>query len=263
MGTRFQLQDTPLVIGRDEACDICLPEPSVSRRHATIQPDGATYCVRDLHSTNGTYVNDERVSIGWLRDGDYLHVGNCICRFLAGGNVEAHYHEELHRLTIIDALTDVYNRRYLLDFLERELAAAVRYRRPLALLLFDVDHFKQVNDSLGHLGGDFTLRELGACLKKVARGSDVLARYGGEEFALVMPDTDGVAALQAGERLRQAVAAHPFRYEGHSYPVTISVGVAVCQGGEGLTPCEIIARADRHLLRAKQLGRNRVEGWAA
>src|SRR5438552_8298891 len=122
-----------------------------------------------------------------LKDGDYLRVGNCICRFLAGGNVEAQYHEEIYRLTIIDALTEIPNKRFFLEFLDRELARTVRYHRPLSLILFDIDKFKVINDQLGHLAGDFTLREMASSLKAAIRKEELFARYGGEEFAVVLP----------------------------------------------------------------------------
>jgi diguanylate cyclase (GGDEF)-like protein len=260
MGSRFRLGDVPLVIGRDADCDICIRDESVSRRHASIHPDGDAYRIRDLQSTNGTFVNDVRVTVQKLKDGDYLHIGNCICRYLAGGNVETQYHEEIHRLTIIDALTDVYNRRYFQEYLSHELASSTRYRRCLALAIFDVDFFKQVNDRLGHLGGDYTLRELAGYVKKNVRATDIFARYGGEEFALVMPDTNRGQAVRCVERLRQLVADHPFRFNEHVYPVTVSAGVGAFAGEDWMTTRELISEADAKLLLAKQNGRNRVEG---
>src|SRR5207247_11150600 len=129
----------------------CITDHSGSRRHARIELRADGFYAVDLESTNGTFVNDVPGAAGRLKDGDYLRAGNCIYRFLAGGNVEAEYHEEIYRLTIIDALTEIHNKRYLLEFLERELARTTRYRRPLALILFDLDLFKKVNDEFGHL----------------------------------------------------------------------------------------------------------------
>jgi diguanylate cyclase (GGDEF)-like protein len=259
MGSRYPLGDSPMMIGRDDACDIRLGDESVSRRHASIEPEGVDYGIADMQSTNGTFVNGLRIVRQRLRDGDYLHIGNCICRFLAGGNVEAQYHEEIHRLTIIDALTDIYNRRYLLEFLGHELASSARYRRPLALVLFDADRFKTINDRLGHLGGDFTLREIASLVRRIIRKEDVLARYGGEEFALVMPDCAQEEALQCAERIRQLIATHLFRYENRTFQVTISAGVVAIPGDDWLTTSEIIRLADMNLHQAKQRGRNRVE----
>jgi diguanylate cyclase (GGDEF)-like protein len=258
MGTRYPLADTPMVLGRGNDCDIRINDHSVSRRHARIQPGADGYYAVDLQSTNGTFVNDVPASICKLKDGDYLRVGNCIYRFLAGGNVEAEYHEEIYRLTIIDALTDIHNKRYLLEFLDRELSRSARYTRPLALILFDIDRFKAINDELGHLGGDFTLRELSAIVKGSIRKEELFARYGGEEFAVVLPETTRDGAVQAAERIRSLVEKHSFQYEGKAYPVTVSVGLATTTGDNTLTPSEIIRQADEKLYQAKNEGRNRV-----
>jgi two-component system cell cycle response regulator len=258
MGTRYALADTPMVLGRGNDCDIRITDHSVSRRHARIQPGADGYYAVDLQSTNGTFVNDVPASICKLKDGDYLRVGNCIYRFLAGGNVEAEYHEEIYRLTIIDALTDIHNKRYLLEFLDRELSRSARYQRPLALIMFDLDRFKAVNEELGHLGGDFTLREMAACVKGSIRKEELYARYGGEEFVIVLPETGLDSALLVAERIRQLIERRPFQYEGKTYPITISVGVAATNGDSNLTPHELIRQADEKLFQAKNGGRNRV-----
>jgi diguanylate cyclase (GGDEF)-like protein len=258
MGTRYALTDSPMVLGRGNDCDIRINDHSVSRRHARIQPGADGYYAVDLQSTNGTFVNDVPASICKLKDGDYLRVGNCIYRFLAGGNVEAEYHEEIYRLTIIDALTDIHNKRYLLEFLDRELSRSGRYNRPLSLIMFDLDRFKGINDELGHLGGDFTLREVAGCVKGCIRKEELFARYGGEEFIIVLPETPHDAGLAVAERLRNLIERHVFQYEGKTYPVTISVGLAATNGDESLTPHDLIRQADEKLYEAKNNGRNRV-----
>ena len=208
MGMRHALSNRPLIVGRGEDVEIRVLDTSVSRRHARIEKIGDEYFVLDMQSTNGSYVNDRQSLPGDpipMRDGDYVRVGNCIFRYLASGNVEADYHEEIYRLTIVDALTQIANARNFNEFLEREVLRTVRHGRPLSLVLFDIDRFKTVNDQLGHLGGDFTLRELAACVKKVVRREDLFARYGGEEFALVLIETGQKEAVLAAERIRQLV----------------------------------------------------------
>ncbi len=258
MGTRYPLSDTPVVLGRGNDCDIRINDHSVSRRHARIQPGADGYYAVDLQSTNGTFVNDVPASICKLKDGDYLRVGNCIYRYLAGGNVEAEYHEEIYRLTIIDALTDIHNKRYLLEFLDREVSRSARYSRPLALILFDLDRFKTVNEDLGHLGGDFTLREVAACVKGSIRKEELFARYGGEEFMIVLPETNLEGAVNVAERLRVLIEQHRFQYEGKNYPVTLSLGVATTSGDPNMTPHELIRQVDDKLFQAKNDGRNCV-----
>jgi diguanylate cyclase (GGDEF)-like protein len=258
MGTRIALGENPLVLGRGNDCDIRINDHSVSRRHARIQPGADGYYAVDLQSTNGTFVNDVAASICKLKDGDYLRVGNCIYRFLAGGNVEAEYHEEIYRLTIIDALTETHNKRYLLEFLDRELSRSARYGRPLAVIMFDLDRFKTINDDLGHLGGDFTLREVAASVKTCVRKEELFARYGGEEFIIVLPETQLPGATVVAERIRSLIEQHSFQYEGKTYAVTVSLGVAATNGDRPLTPFELIGEADEKLFQAKREGRNRV-----
>lgn len=120
LGVRHSLTDQPLVIGRGDDCDIVINDNSVSRRHARIDPRRDGFNVVDLQSTNGTFVNDKAIERAGIEDGDYVRVGNCICRFLAGHNVETAYHEEIYKMTIIDGLTEVHNKRYLLEFLEQD-----------------------------------------------------------------------------------------------------------------------------------------------
>jgi two-component system cell cycle response regulator len=258
MGTRYTLTDKPLVLGRGSDCEIRINDHSVSRRHARIQPGADGYYAVDLQSTNGTYVNDVPASMYKLKDGDYLRVGNCIYRFLMGGNVETEYHEEIYRLTIIDALTDIHNKRYFLEFLDRELARSARYDRPLSLIMIDIDKFKALNEDLGHLGGDFTLRELAARIKGTIRKEELFARYGGEEFAFVLPETPRDGAVILADRLVRLVGQTPFQYEERSYTVTISAGVTTTTGEKTITPSDLIRRADEKLYQAKHEGRNRV-----
>jgi two-component system, cell cycle response regulator len=261
IGVRYLLNDKPVLLGRGEECEIRIQDHSVSRRHARIQPQPEGFVVIDLNSTNGTFINDKQIPEGQvLSDGDYLRIGNCIYRYLAGGNVEAEYHEEIYRLTIIDALTQIHNHRYLIDFLEREVLRSARHNRPLSVMMFDIDKFKSINDNLGHLGGDFALRELAGLVRKTVRREDLFARYGGEEFCVVLVETNAQQAGEAGERIRSLVEAHPFRFEDKLFNLTISVGIAELIPNCPATPHDLLRRADENLFSAKRSGRNRVVG---
>lgn len=259
MGARYVLKSDETLIGRTDECQIRNTDASVSRLHARIDASANGFSVIDLDSTNGTFVNNVPRRQTNLSDGDYLRIGNCIYRFLAGGNLEAEYHEEIYQLTVQDGLTGVHNRRYLTEFLDRELARAQRFDRPLALAMFDIDYFKNINDVHGHLAGDTVLRELASLLKAVVRKDELLARYGGEEFAIVLPETDRDAAMLACERLRWAVENHSFNCHSVRLPVSVSVGVAI-SSAETSTPDDLFRAADVKLYEAKRNGRNRVAG---
>jgi diguanylate cyclase (GGDEF)-like protein len=259
MGRRFTLDGDALLIGRGSDCDIVVDLDSVSRRHAKIERKKGNIAVSDLNSTNGTYVNEEQVEEQALDDGDQLKIGNAIFKFLSGGNVESSYHEAIYRTTIIDGLTEVYNKRYFLEFLDRELARCVRYHRPLSLVMFDLDHFKRINDTHGHLAGDYVLREMCRRLRGRIRKEELLARYGGEEFVAVLPEAGHEGALDFGEQIRKLVADEPFVFEDEVIPLTISVGVATIVG-ESIDAVKFIKMADENLYAAKRNGRNKVVG---
>ena len=259
MGCRYPLGEKNLALGRGEDCDIRLQDHSVSRRHARIEPTPDGYFVYDLQSTNGTFVNDKQLSNSWLlQDGDYLRVGNCIYRYLAGGNIEAEYHEEIYRLTIQDGLTRIHNQRYMTEFLDREVARSQRHARPLSVLMIDIDRFKTVNDTHGHLCGDFVLRELAELLKDTVRKEDLFARYGGEEFVLVLVETNRDGAVQVAERIRETVANHQFRFESTPLRLTVSIGVMTTVGSPDVCTTVLIKAADEKLYLAKRAGRNKV-----
>ena len=259
MGRRFTLDGDALLIGRGSDCDIVVDLDSVSRRHARIERREGVIVVCDLNSTNGTYVNEEPVDERPLCDGDQVKIGNAIFKFLSGGNVEAGYHEAIYRMNIIDGLTEVYNKRYFVDFLDREMARCVRYKRPLSLVMFDIDHFKKINDTHGHLAGDFVLREMCRRLRTRIRKEELLARYGGEEFVAVLPEAGHAGAMDFAEQIRHIVEREPFEFEAEVIPLTVSAGVATIVG-EPIDALKFIKMADENLYRAKYNGRNRVVG---
>ena len=178
MGKRFPLTTDEVVLGRGSDCDVQIDRDSVSRRHARVFREEGVWMAEDLESTNGTYVNDVPIRRSPLRDSDFLKVGAAIFKFLSGTGVEASYHEEIYRMTIIDGLTGAHNKRYFLEFLEREIARCSRYGRPLSLLIFDIDHFKKINDTHGHLTGDYVLKEMMRRLLGRIRKEELLARRG-------------------------------------------------------------------------------------
>jgi len=259
MGRRYPVQSEPVIIGRGDSCDIKLQDNSVSRTHAKVEPMKEGIFVVDSKSLNGTFVNDRPAKgAQLLQDGDYIRVGNAIFRFLTGGNIEAEYHEEIYRLTIMDGLTQIHNHRYLVDFLDREVARSVRHERPLAVLMLDIDRFKAVNDEHGHLCGDYVLREMSNRIRHAVRREDLFARYGGEEFALVLVETNPEQAHEVAERIRASIEAKPFWFESVAVPVTVSVGVASIKTQVETSAGALLKEADEKLYEAKRTGRNRV-----
>ena len=264
LGKKYVLEKgSETTVGRGEQTTIVLELDNVSRRHCTVfsKPDGCW--LRDDGSTNGTYLNNVEVrSESLLRSGDLIKVGGAIFKFLYGGelgSIEAQYHEEIYRLTIIDGLTQTYNKRYLVEFLDREMARCGRHGRPLSILLLDVDHFKKINDGFGHLAGDYVLRELAQQVKTRIRREECFARYGGEEFVLVLPETGHDNTVYLAEKLRKMVEAHRFSFEGKELKVTFSGGVADMQP-EHQNPLAFLNAADARLYQAKRAGRNRIAG---
>jgi len=259
LGRKYNVDRPSIVVGRSSKADIQIDQEAVSRNHCKLINTGKSIMLRDLGSTNGTYVNDELVDEYVLRDGDLIKIGRCIFKFLSGDNIENAYHEEIYRLTTIDGLTQIYNKRYFVETLEREIGRANRYRRELSLIMFDIDNFKKINDSFGHLAGDNALKQLASVIRSRIRREDILSRYGGDEFAIILPEIDNYNALQFAEKIRNLVAMAGFKFEDADIPVTISIGVASMQQ-ELQTVEEFIHIADKHMYAAKERGRNRVVG---
>lgn len=260
LGKKYVIEDPEITIGRDQKNFIVVDLDNVSRRHARVVNRDAKCFVSDLGSTNGTYLNDQEVvQETALRSGDLIKVGGSIFKFLYGGNVEALYYEEIYRMAIIDGLTQVYNKRYLLEFLEREMARCHRYARALSLVMFDIDHFKKINDQNGHLAGDAVLRELAGQVKSKVRKEECVGRYGGEEFAIILPESGPEKVRRFADKLLRMVSDHEFVFEGNRIPVTISIGVADMTA-EITEPLQFIKAADTQLYKAKHGGRNRVCG---
>lgn len=256
LGRKYNL-DSTMLVGRGSECDVVLAGDSVSRRHARFERTMEGVRVRDLDSTNGTFINDARIIETTLRHGDLIKVGSSIFKYLAAGNVERAYHEEIYLLTIMDGLTHVYNRRYLQEFLEREVARAKRHERPLSVVLFDLDRFKTVNDEFGHLVGDNVLREFADIVKRCVRREEVFGRYGGEEFCAVLPETQLEGAAALAERVRALVEQKNFHFAGLDVPVTVSAGVASLTSSIAGW-AELVEAADKKMYEAKTSGRNRV-----
>lgn len=163
--------------------------------------------------------------------------------------------EQLEQAVTTDGLTGTSNRTYFDTILGKEVSRANRHKRPLSLIMLDIDFFKRINDTYGHQAGDYVLKELVKVVQSQMRGSDILARYGGEEFVAVLPETSIEGAEKAAEKIRRAIAEHEFVFGDRKIPVTLSAGVSSYQVG---TADELVLRADMNLYGAKALGRDCV-----
>jgi diguanylate cyclase (GGDEF)-like protein len=259
IGRRIPLLNPQYIVGRDNEAGFVVSRSSVSRQHARLYVDDAgSWCVEDLNSTNGTFVNETRIKLQQLADSDQVRFGDAIYKFLAGSNIESAYHEAIHNMAIQDGMTGIHNKRYFTEFLDREIAVCSRHGHPLTLVMFDVDHFKKVNDTHGHLAGDAVLKELAARIRPRIRREDLFARYGGEEFVCVLPSTALPGGVVFAEHLRTIIAERPCVFENLSIPFTISVGVTTLHRETGVDPAALIKRADENLYVAKRGGRNKV-----
>lgn len=248
-----------LVIGRGADVEVRVIDDEISRRHARIAVLGKEVWVEDLASKNGTAVNGVSVRRQVLRDGDKIQVGlTTVFRFSFQDHLEESFQRQMFESALRDPLTRVFNRKYLLDRAQNELAYTVRHAAPLSLLIFDIDHFKVINDTHGHPAGDAVLVALARHVLRIIRTEDVFARYGGEEFAVLSRGIALPGAVKFAERLRHAVASYPFSHERKRIPVTISIGVTAAPAPGVERVSELVARADRALYEAKAQGRNRV-----
>ncbi|MCU1281813.1 MAG: diguanylate cyclase/phosphodiesterase [bacterium] len=257
-----------IIIGRDDEANLRLAEDEgVSRRHARVTPVADGALLADLGSQNGTFVDGDRVSERVLKEGMKIRIGQTtVLKFARYDAVEEAAQRQLLESALRDGLTRAFNRRYFVERLGAEIRFAERHAQPVALLLLDLDNFKQINDSHGHLIGDDVLRAVVGVLNDTLRAEDVLARYGGEEFAVLVRGVNKEGARVLGDRLRREVAEMGLTKEGgEKLAVTVSIGISIfpLENAADL-PSEqvgkrLIELADAALYRAKNAGRDRVE----
>ncbi|MBX3203648.1 MAG: diguanylate cyclase [Labilithrix sp.] len=259
VGEMHKIEGPEVVIGRAVSATVRLNDDGISRRHCRVLSIGGQVIIEDLGSANGTLVNGEMVQHHALKEGDKIRLGaTTTLKFTYQDKLDESFQQQMIDAALRDGLTRTYNKKFFQDRLETEFAYARRHKTMLSLVMFDVDYFKRVNDTYGHLAGDAVLVHLARITQATIRTEDVLARYGGEEFAVICR---GIALLNAGvlgERLRARVEQENFDYQGTRLPVTISVGVAALPEANVATPSELVRDADSALYEAKRSGRNRV-----
>jgi two-component system, cell cycle response regulator len=276
MASPIPLERDEVILGRALEADVRVNDARASRMHARIriehdaETDAARYRLTDLGSTNGTLLNGQPVADAFLQNGDKLTIGEHLIRFDLLDDLDREFQRQLYRLIAHDELTGLLTSKSFFSELRREAARAENEGRPFCVLMMDLDHFKRVNDTYGHLVGSQTLEEIGGLITRALRMGDVAARFGGEEFAAFLLDADCAQALVAAERVRTAIEEHAFAATRHgSSPeenrtlhLTISIGVAAYPD-DARDPIELIELADTALYHAKQSGRNRVSAFCS
>jgi two-component system cell cycle response regulator len=258
VGEMYALQGV-MTVGRGREAGIRIQGDGISRQHARLRVAADNVTFEDLGSTNGSFVNGERVSTCTLTDGDKVQLGSAtILKFTYQDDIDEDFQRQMFESASRDALTGLYNKRFFVERLHSEFAYSKRHEALLSLIIFDIDHFKRINDSHGHLAGDYVLATLASVVQPTVRSEDVLARYGGEEFALLSRSTDPPSAAVVAERLRVAIAGHRFVHDGKRMPVTVSVGLATMPDAAIQVADDLVSVADKALYEAKRSGRNRV-----
>jgi diguanylate cyclase (GGDEF)-like protein len=261
-GQSFRLEPGEHVLGRGWDTDLFLEDESVSRKHAAfiVTPE-CHYYVRDLGSTNGTKVNGTRISDQPRRIfvGDRIRLSGTVCvKLRVQDATEEQMQQALYSMAIHDPLTGAFNKRYLAERIDQEVAFAWRRGHPLSLIIFDLDHFKQVNDNYGHHVGDDVLREVARFVQGSLRLEDIFSRFGGEEFVILMRDAGSEEAAQVAERIRSGVEALTIQAENTQVKVTISIGISTTTDETCCSSMDLFSQADKRLYIAKKAGRNRV-----
>ena len=263
-GSIFNLPVGETVVGRNPDCPISLDFHGVSRRHFTLTVNDSEVIVTDLGSANGTYLNNQKLEKPTvLKRADVIKIGAIAMKFLPKGDPERLTYDKLHEEANTDGLTKCYNKTYFNNQNELEVKKCKVTGKPLSLIIFDLDHFKKLNDNYGHDAGDYVLKEMSRLIRENGiRQGDVFARYGGEEFCILLPNTNLKQAFEIAERLRKLVEKHEFIYDGKRLPVTASIGVADYRQGVN-TGTDLFKRADQSVYKSKEGGRNQVNFYKA
>jgi diguanylate cyclase (GGDEF)-like protein len=259
VGEMHKLDGEVTVLGRGAEASIRLIDDGISRSHARIRVEGDRVVVEDMGSRNGTFCNGEKTTFHELQDGDKLQLGRTtILKFSYHDHLEENFQKQMLDSALRDGLTQAYNKRYFVDRLDSEIQFARRHQVNLGLILMDLDHFKAINDTHGHLAGDRVLADFAAAMHRSIRHEDVFARYGGEEFAIITRTIDREDVHRFAERLRKQTAGLKIEFEGKSIPLTVSIGIATVPENPARSPEELLQTADDALYQAKHAGRNKV-----
>ncbi len=258
VGRRILLADDRITLGRSSKATIMLQDTHISRLHLAIDylPANGGYAIQDLGSSNGTFLNEARVSEAVLKDSDKITIGNTMLRFSGADTFDLQFQSELDQLINIDALTGLVVKRRFDEELNRFVAVAKKQGTCLAMMMMDMDGIKQINDTYGHPFGAYAISETGRIIKSAIEQKGLASRFGGDEFMAFVPDQCAEAAGRLGEEIRRAVETHAYVKDGHTLKPTICIGVSTLKANDSLA--SLLKRADDALYRSKREGRNRV-----
>lgn len=260
IGRKYDVENDEIYIGRNEMCEIFVDDEDVSRIHAKIETTSNFVYIEDLGSTNGTLVNGEKIKRHCLADGDRIQVGSMtVLKFNYVDEIEESFNEQLYNAANKDYLTQVYNKKYFIDRLKMEFSYSTRHNAPLSLMIFDIDFFKKINDTYGHLAGDSLLKQFATTIDQTKRQEDLFARYGGEEFMLLLRNTDINTSVSIAEKIRSKIEKTKFVLDKQTISITVSIGISVLTGDNFKDHRGLIRSADRQLYLAKESGRNQIQ----
>ena len=259
IGQIFVLTKEETTLGRAPECDIFLDDEGVSRHHAKIVDQDNERVLVDLGSTNGTFIDNERIEVATLRDGLRVQLGTAtILQFRYQDQKEVEFDALVQSFRTHDPLTELLDNKSFVTELEKEVGFAGRHKQPLALAVFDLDHFKRINETYGHQAGDLVLRSVARRASETLRREDVFGRFSQGAFAVLLRATKLEHAFIVAERIRRAVETLEISYQGRRIPCTASVGVSEL-GGSIVRAPDLIEAAEDRLYQAKRKGRNRTE----
>ncbi len=261
VGRHWSLESNDIIIGRSMSSNVFIDDRSVSKSHAKLTYSFGEVSIIDLDSTNKTIVNGSAIPPfvpKKLENNDQIKIGNVLFKFMAQGSLEAVAAQNLQQKSEKDALTTIWNKGALVLKGPELVKRSKLLNSPLCLLVFDLDHFKKINDTYTHQGGDYVLKEVAQVIQsRLIRTDDYFARFGGEEFVIALSGINLKFAEEIGERIRMTIEKHDFSYDSKKIPVTVSIGISELEP-EMSSFDELFAKADTALYASKNSGRNRV-----
>jgi two-component system cell cycle response regulator len=259
VGEMHKIETDNTILGRSIDASIRLTDDGISRHHCRIREEDGALFVEDLGSRNGLFCNGVKVTHHELQDGDKIQLGKTtILKFSYQDDLEENFQKKMLESALTDGLTGAYNKRYFMERLDSEVKFSLRHKVSLGLMIMDLDKFKLVNDTYGHLAGDAVLTRFAELMHHSIRNEDVFARYGGEEFAIITRAIPRPDVYRFADRLRQETSELVIMAEGVHIPITVSIGLATLPEDEATGPTDLIKIADTMLYEAKRGGRNRV-----